>query len=272
LPARLRYRAVFVSDVHLGSAGSMVEEFQTFLEAVDCDYLYLVGDIVDLWVAMKASKWREEHTEVVRMVLQKSKENCKIVYTPGNHDAFLRRLNGTEFGNISFQHTCVHETADGRKLQVVHGDLFDKSVKYVPVAWLAAWAYEAITVVNGWWNGRRAARGKEPVDASSVFKKRLKKYFSRKSDFEGMLLEQARRNGYDGVVCGHIHRPTLQMDEEGGLYVNTGDWVEHGTAVVETDGGRLELLDWKEIQRLLAGRDPAQIEARTAGWVRGSSS
>ncbi|MGE0000598.1 MAG: UDP-2,3-diacylglucosamine diphosphatase [Fimbriimonadaceae bacterium] len=275
---RLQYRAVFVSDVHLGSAGSMVEEFKTFLDAVDCEYLYLVGDIVDLWVAVKASKWRDIHTDVVQALLEKSKQGTKIYFTPGNHDAFLRRLNGSQFGNIEIGHTFVHETTDGLRLQVVHGDLFDKSVKYVPVAWLAAWAYESVTVFNGWVNGRRVARGKEPMDFSSVFKKRLKKYFSRKNDFEGTLLAQAMANGYDGVVCGHIHRPTLQMDEEGGWYMNAGDWVEHGTAIVESSTGRLELLTWREIERLLAEGEggpsatiPREPEHRET-WIRSTSS
>lgn len=256
----------------------MVEEFREFLEAVECEHLYLVGDIVDLWVAVKASKWREVHTDVVRMLLDKSKQGTQIYYTPGNHDAFLRRLNGSEFGNIKIGHTFVHTTADDLRLQVVHGDLFDKSVRYVPVAWLAAWAYESVTVFNGWVNGRRVARGNEPVDFSYVFKKRLKKYFSRKNDFEGTLLEQARANGYDGVVCGHIHRPTLQMDEDGGWYVNAGDWVEHGTAIVEGASGRLELLTWKEIERMLKGGDglsglALETEAgRPKAWTRSTSS
>jgi UDP-2,3-diacylglucosamine pyrophosphatase LpxH len=253
----------------------MVEEFQAFLDAVECETLYLVGDIIDLWVVMKASKWREEHTEIVRKILEKSKKDCRIIYTPGNHDAFLRRLNGSSFGNISFVHTCVHETADGQRLQVVHGDLFDKSVRYVPVAWLAAWAYESITVFNGWVNARRIARGKESVDFSTVFKRRLKKYFSKKNDFEGILLEQARASGYDGVVCGHIHRPTLQIGEEGGWYVNTGDWVEHGTAVVETHEGRLELLHWRDLARLIGSGPTDGREAwgtvEEPGWAQGSS-
>lgn len=257
---RLRYRSVFVSDVHLGSVGCKVEEFQRFLNLVECENLYLVGDIVDLWVAMKASKWRQEHTDAVKTILDKSKEGTKIVYTPGNHDAFLRRLNGTEFGNIRFVHAWIHETADGKRLKVVHGDLFDRSVRFVPVAWLAAWAYEAITGFNGRINAERQKRGMDPVDFASVFKKRLKKYFSSKNDYEDVVLQNATGAGCHGVVCGHIHRPVIDHREDG-VYVNTGDWVENCTAVVEHDDGRLELVWWHDLCPD-SGTDPAGQSAR----------
>ena len=254
-PARLRYRAVFVSDVHLGSAGCRVDEFQQFLSAVDCDYLYLVGDIIDLWVVMKAGKWQQAHTDVVRQILSLSKMGVKIYYTPGNHDAFLRRLNGSDFGNIRIDHSVTHVCADGKRLEVVHGDLLDKSVKWVPIAWAAAWAYESVTVFNGWVNARRKRAGKEQTDFSTILKKRLKKYIGGKTDFEDRLLANALAAGYDGVVCGHIHRPGIQVGDEGGLYINTGDWVEHGTAVVERDDGKLELVIWDDLKGLW-GQEP----------------
>lgn len=243
----LHFRSLFVSDVHLGSAGCMVDEFTAFLGAVRCEHLFLVGDIVDIWMAAKSGKWHQEHTEAVRTILNKTKEGVKVYYTPGNHDAFLRRLNGTEFGNIVFKHSVEHVTADGRKLQVVHGDLFDKSVRFVPVAWLAAWAYEGLTVFNNRWNVRRVQAGKPVIEFSSVFKKRLKRFIGRRTDFEEILPEEARLAGFDGVVCGHIHKPVIR-DDDSGLYVNTGDWVEHGTAVVEHFDGRLELISWKQIK------------------------
>ncbi len=257
----LAYRSLFVSDVHLGSAGCMVEEFQAFLNSVECEYLYLVGDVVDLWVTMKAGKWRQEHTNAVRSILSKSQEGTLVFFTPGNHDAFLRRLNGSEFGNIRVAHSFVHTTVDGKRLMVVHGDLFDKSVRFVPLAWLAAWFYEGLTVLNGLWNARRKEAGQEQTDFSSSAKRRLKKYVSRKSDYEGVLLSQALDGGLDGVVCGHIHRPAITLDEDGGLYVNTGDWVEHGTAVVEHFDGRLELLLWKDLKNQIGDPDP-EIEPR----------
>ncbi len=240
----------------------MVDEFTTFLSAVDCEYLYLVGDIVDLWVVMKAGKWRQSHTDAIRIILNKTKEGSKVYYTPGNHDAFLRRLNGSEFGNISIVHSVEHVTAAGKKLQVVHGDLFDKSVRFVPVAWLAAWAYEGLTVMNNRWNAKRLLGGKQEIEFSAVFKKRLKRFIGRRTDFEEILLEQAVTAGFDGVVCGHIHKPQIRDEGEEGLYVNTGDWVEHGTAVVEHDDGRLELMSWREIQNSLGPKSPCHEPER----------
>lgn len=269
----LRFRSLFVSDVHLGSAGCMVEEFSQFLTKVECEYLYLVGDIVDLWVVMKAGKWRQAHTDAVQIILNKTKQGTKVFFTPGNHDAFLRRLNGSKFGNIAFEHSFEHVTAQGKKLQVVHGDLFDKSVRFVPVAWIAAWAYEGLTVFNNSWNARRSLKGKGGIEFSSMFKKRLKKFIGRRTDFEEILLEDALSHGYDGVVCGHIHKPQLRKEIDGGYYVNTGDWVEHGTVVVEHLDGRLELLTWREIQLALGSCqnwpaiEPDPFRVREGGFI-----
>jgi len=229
----------------------MVDEFTQFLAAVDIDYLYLVGDIIDFWVAMKEGKWQQSHTNALQTILNKTREDCKVYYTPGNHDAFLRRMNNSKFGNLEIGHSFKHVTADGKNLQVVHGDLFDKSVRFVPVAWLAAWAYEGLTVFNISWNVKRTSHGKRSIEFSSMFKKRLKRFIGRRTDFVDILIEQAMSEGYDGVVCGHIHKPQIRREEGEVLYANTGDWVEHGTAIVEHFDGRLELLTWKQIQTLL---------------------
>jgi|GEM_PF-758115 len=248
---KLRFRSLFVSDIHLGSAGCMVDEFTRFMMAVECDYLYLVGDVIDFWVAMKEGKWKQSDTNAMQTILNKTKDHCQVFYTPGNHDAVLRKINNAKFGNLSIAHSFVHETADGKKLQVVHGDLFDNSVRFVPVAWLAAWGYELLTVFNNNWNAKRSIRGKRPIEFSTVFKKRLKRFIGRRTDFVDILTEQAVGQGFDGVVCGHIHKPQILQEPGEGLYVNTGDWVEHGTAIVEYEDGRLELLTWRDIQGLL---------------------
>lgn len=227
----------------------MVEEFTRFLMAAECDYLYLVGDIIDFWVAMKEGKWQQSHTNAMQTILNKTKDDCKVFYTPGNHDAFLRRLNGAKFGNLSIGHSFEHVTANGKRLEIVHGDLFDNSVRFVPVAWLAAWGYEWLTVWNNKWNARRVAKGKKEIEFSSVFKKRLKRFIGRRTDFVDILTEQAAGSGYDGVVCGHIHKPQVLQGES--LYVNTGDWVEHGSVAVEHENGDIELLCWSDIQRLM---------------------
>lgn len=225
----------------------MVEEFTEFLAVVDCDYLYLVGDIIDFWVAMKEGKWQQSHTDALQTILNKTRSGCQVFFTPGNHDAVLRRINNAKFGNLSVAHSFTHVTADGRKLQVVHGDLFDNSVRFVPIAWMAAWGYEWITVLNNKFNAKRLRKGKQEVEFSSVLKKRLKRFIGRRTDFVDILTDQALSAGFDGVVCGHIHKAKIIDNGSEGIYVNTGDWVEHGNAVVEHRDGRLELLDWRDI-------------------------
>jgi UDP-2,3-diacylglucosamine pyrophosphatase LpxH len=241
-----RYRAVFLSDLHLGSAGCQVEAIQEFLGSFECDQLYLVGDIIDGWVGRPNGRWGRGMTDLVRLLLDKTnREDCRVYYTPGNHDAFMRRLNGAELGNIVIDHSFVHTTADGKELLVVHGDLFDRScTKFMPVAWLGAWLYEFVTVLNAHVNRTRARRERRPIHFASFMKLATKRFVKRGSSFENQLVEHAIENGCDGVVCGHVHRPMVREREDGRIYVNTGDWVEHCTAVAETFDGQLKLIEW----------------------------
>ncbi|MCS6775645.1 MAG: UDP-2,3-diacylglucosamine diphosphatase [Chloroherpetonaceae bacterium] len=246
------YRSVFISDLHLGSAGCKTEQLQAFLHSVECEYLYLVGDVIDMWVAIKRGKWRQKHTNVVRTILGKSKYGCQVRYTPGNHDALVRRLNGSELGNIAIDHSFSHFTADGKKLLIVHGDLFDRSVTSLrPIAWVATWLYECLTVLTEWITQYRAQRGLGPSDFSARVKKKFKHAIQYVTSYEERIVVDAWNQGYDGVVCGHIHRPRIERHEYGGLYLNTGDWVENCTAIVEHIDGKLELIRWTELQQQL---------------------
>lgn len=241
-----RYRAVFLSDLHLGSAGCRTEEIQEFLRSFECDHLYLVGDIIDGWVGRSSGRWGSTTTELVRALLEKSnREGCRVYYTPGNHDAFMRRLNGSELGNIIVDHSFVHSMLDGRELLVVHGDLFDRScTKFMPLAWLGAWMYEFVTILNAHVNRTRVRRERRPIHFAAILKLAAKRIIKRGSSFENQLVEHAVENGCDGVVCGHVHRPALHEREDGKVYVNTGDWVEHCTAAAEELDGRLTLIEW----------------------------
>jgi UDP-2,3-diacylglucosamine pyrophosphatase LpxH len=242
-----RYRAVFISDLHLGSAGCQVEAITQFLQSFECDQLYLVGDIIDGWVGRDDGRWGQGTTELVRLLLGKTnRENCRVYYTPGNHDAFMRRLLGSEMGSILIDHSFVHTTVTGRDLLVVHGDLFDRScTKFLPVAWVGAWLYEAITILNAHVNRTRARRERRPIHFASMVKLATKRIVKRGSSFENQLVEHAVENGCDGVICGHVHRPAIREREDGKLYINTGDWVEHCTAIAETLDGRIEMIEWK---------------------------
>lgn len=257
-----RYRSVFVSDFHLGSAGCRVDDIYNFLRSFEAEYLYLVGDIIDGWVGSRDSKWTQGCTNVVRTVLGKSKYDGTVLYTPGNHDSFLRRMNGTEFGNICIDHSFVHRTLDGRRLLVVHGDLFDRScTRFRHAAYAGAWMYEYLTMFNVHVNKRRTRRERRPIDFSAGLKLQCKRYIKRSGTFEGKLLADAAEQGCSGVICGHIHRPQI-LQAAGGLYINTGDWVEHRTAVVEHLDGRIELLNPFELGVADSIRQELSVAAR----------
>lgn len=240
-------RAAFVSDIHLGSHGCKSARVQDFLRHFTCERLYLVGDVIDGWVGKQDKKWKQEHTDVIRTILGTAKRGCQVYYTPGNHDDFVRRLNGGELGNVTIDHSFIHTTADGKSFLVVHGDLFDASVtKYRPLAFIGSYLNEYLAVINTAVNKNRLAKGKRPLDMAASIKKGVKSFIANKSDYEGLIISFAKEGGFDGVICGHVHRPRITVDEEGFVYVNTGDWVEHCTGVVEHLDGRLELVWWAE--------------------------
>lgn len=242
--AKVHYRSVFLSDIHLGGVGARTEAVKAFLEGVTCDHLYLVGDIIDGWVGRKDRKWTPNHIEVIRMILEVANTGCEVRYTPGNHDDFMRRLHGTQLGIIEIEHSFIHTTADGKDLLVVHGDLFDKTcTKYRPIAFVGAWFYEAVMMVNAKVNQRKDKKGKQKIDFASALKRGVKKFVGGMGNYESSVKEFAKEGGFDGVVCGHVHRPLIETEEDGFIYVNCGDWVEHSTLVVEHMDGRLELID-----------------------------
>lgn len=244
LPRRTSYRAVFISDLHLGSAGCRAHELSRFLESLECDYLYLVGDVLDGWVGGRATRWRPDHGRVLKTLLQMVSPGCMVRYMPGNHDSLLRRFNGFRVFNASIDHSFVHETLRGVRLLVVHGDMFDRFVTtFKPMAWGLAWVYEYVSRLNRVTDAVRRLFGYENLDFATRMKMRVKAVTERFTAFEDHLVAEARRQDCDGVVCGHVHHPRLYWRNDGMLYANTGDWVEHATALVEHLNGRLELLD-----------------------------
>ncbi len=253
--AKLQYRAVFISDLHLGSVSCKADAVQLFLKSLDCEQLYLVGDIMDMWVSKKKGKWRQSHTNVVRTILGKAKYGTTVYLTPGNHDSEFRRMNGVDFGNIFIDHEFVHEMLDGRRLWVVHGDYLDRSVTTLkPLAVLGAWLHEGLSGINVFTNRLRENVGKPPSDFSSKAKKRVKSLISYFTNFQDRIMGDTLHQGYNGVVCGHIHKPAFYVEEETGLmYINTGDWMEHCTALVEHLDGRLELIRWADIAASVVG-------------------
>lgn len=240
----LRVRTVWISDIHLGTAGCQAHALLDFLRRVDCQTMYLVGDIIDGWQLRKAWYWPQSHNDVVQKILRKARGGTRVVYVPGNHDEFARRYVAHTFGGVEVQEDCLHETADGRTLWVTHGDLFDAVVQCARwLAYLGDSAYEAALHANRWLNAARARMGLPYWSLSRFLKLKVKRAVSYVGDFEAAVAREARKRGAHGVVCGHIHHAEIRMID-GTLYCNDGDWVESLTALVEHWDGRLELLDF----------------------------
>lgn len=245
------YRTVWISDVHLGTPGSQAERLSAFLKANPCETLYLVGDIIDGWRLKGTFYWPQEHTNVIRKILTKSKRGTQVYYVTGNHDDFLRKFVDYELrmGNIHVVNDAIHETADGRKLFVLHGDLFDVVTRYHKwVAVAGDIAYTTLLRANRYVNWARARLGYPYWSLSAFAKHKVKSAVNFISEFEKAVAHECRRRGFDGVVCGHIHHAEIK-EIEGVTYYNSGDWVESCTALVEHFDGRMELIDWGELER-----------------------
>ncbi len=245
------YRAIWISDVHLGTRASRADYLLDFLKNTDSDRLYLVGDIVDGWRLKKSWYWPQSHNDVVQKLLRKARKGTKVYYLPGNHDEGVRQFNGMDFGAISIVDDLVHETADGRRFLVIHGDQYDVVVKYAKwIALIGDTAYVLLLGLNTWVNLFRRKMGFSYWSLSAYMKARAKKAVEFIGRFETALADEARRRDLDGVICGHIH--TAEFKSMSGIvYCNDGDWVESCTALVEHDDGTLELVRWTDTQQSL---------------------
>jgi len=250
--ARPGYRSVFVSDTHLGTRGARCDFLADFLRRTTCQHLYLVGDIIDGWRLRKSWYWDDSHDDVLRQILRHARNGAAVTYIPGNHDEMFRAWlpMGLEIGGIRLRREVEHVTADGRRLLVMHGDEFDSVVRYAKfLALLGDWAYTTALVLNRWFNALRRRLGYPYWSLSVWLKRQVKEAVKAIDRFEDALAAEARRRGFDGVVCGHIHHAEMR-DVGGVLYINDGDWVESCTALVEHHDGRLELIDWAAANQL----------------------
>ena len=242
----VRYRSVFLSDIHLGTRGARTDFLLDFLRATSCDHLYLVGDIVDGWKLRRSWYWDAAHDEVLRLVLKRARDGTAVTYIPGNHDEALRDWVplAAEVAGVRLAKDAVHVTAAGLRLLVMHGDEFDSVVRYAKLlATLGDRAYTVALALNQVFNVVRRHLGYPYWSLSQWLKGRVKGAVAAIDGFEQALAGHARAGGFDGVVCGHIHRPAMR-DVGGVLYLNDGDWVESCTALVEHRDGALELIDW----------------------------
>ncbi len=245
--AAKRYRTLFLSDLHLGTKGCQAELLLDFLKHNESETLYLVGDIVDGWRLKNGWYWPQAHNDIVQKILRKARKGARVVYVPGNHDEFARDYTGLLFGGVELMDTAVHETADGKKMLVIHGDQFDIVVRNA--RWLAHfgdWAYETAISLNTIFNRIRRMFGVGYWSFSAWAKLKVKNAVNFIGDFEKTLAAEAARRGVDGVVCGHIHHATIKTID-GVRYLNTGDFVESCTAIAEHFDGSFEILRWQTL-------------------------
>ncbi|MDD3029932.1 MAG: UDP-2,3-diacylglucosamine diphosphatase [Alphaproteobacteria bacterium] len=250
--AGLRFRTIWISDVHLGTRRCQAERLLDFLKHTESDYLYLVGDIVDGWRLRRRWYWPQSHNDVVQKIMRCARHGTAVFYIPGNHDEAVRPYCGLRFGGVYVTNKAVHETADGKRILIFHGDQFDAMVGYAP--WLARWgdtAYDAALYINRAVNVVRRLFGFPYWSLSAYLKHKVKNVIEHIGAFETFIVERARHHNVDGVLCGHIHHG--EMRSVGSiLYMNDGDWVESCTALVEDAEGALSLVNWiKDRDRLL---------------------
>ncbi len=244
--AKERFKTVWISDTHLGSKMTRTQDLLDFLYSVETENLLLVGDIIDVWALRSNWHWKQRHTNVIRKFLSFAKDGTRVVFVPGNHDEAFRDFVGLEFGEIEIEREYVYETADGRRLLILHGDEFDaviKSAKWVAI--FGARIYELLLVVNRVLNGVRRLFGLGYWSLAGYLKRKTKDVVKIISNYEMALANAAKVKGYDGVVCGHVHHAEIR-EIDGTIYYNCGDWVESCTALVERSDGTMEILDWTE--------------------------
>lgn len=239
-----KFRTVWISDIHLGTRGCNAALLVDFLRSIECQTLYLVGDIVDGWQLRKGWFWPDAHNEVVRRVLKMAHRGTRVVFVVGNHDEVLRDYAGLSFGGVELVLEAVHVTADGRQLLVTHGDSFDSVVLYARwLAFLGDKAYSLLLRLNILVNAVRR-RLKQPYwSLAAHMKRKVKNAVQYVCNYEEALASEARSRGLDGIVCGHIH--CAEIRQIGDItYYNDGDWVESCTALVEANEGAIRIVDW----------------------------
>lgn len=257
-----RYRTIFISDLHIGSTQCQADVLLDFLKYNESERLYLVGDIIDFWALSKKVYWPREHNTIIQKILRKARHDTQVIYVPGNHDENVREYDQFVFGDIVVRNSVIHETADGRRLLVVHGDEYDTIARYHRwIAKLGSKGYDFLLELNRLLRSVRRVLGIQSQFSLAAFVKyKVKNAVQFISDYEESIVATLVDEGLDGVICGHIHHAEIK-DMEGFVYVNTGDFVESCTAIVEHDDGRLELLRWQK-------RDPVPDLAAEAFDLR----
>jgi UDP-2,3-diacylglucosamine pyrophosphatase LpxH len=263
----MNYRTVWISDLHLGTRGCNSRGLLDFLRQNECDTLYLVGDVIDIWRLRKDRYWPQEHNDVVQKILRKGRKGTRIIVIPGNHDEFCANFHG-EYGNIAIKPNDIHTTATGERLLVMHGHEFDAVTMHAKwLALLGDIGYTLLLKANRPLNFLRQLFGFDYWSLSAYVKSNVKKVVSSISDFEQAVAHYAERFHAAGIICGHIHTPAVKQIR-GVNYYNTGDWVESSTALVEHDDGSLKLFHWMPS---VSAPVPLDLNDQTALLLTGST-
>ena len=241
----LRYRSIWLSDIHLGTKHTNSKFLLDFLRKTQSEYLYLVGDIIDFWKLESGGYWPHINNHIIRNVLKKVREGTKVIYIPGNHDEIMRSFSGSTFRGIEVENESIHKTVDGCCLLVTHGDEFDCVVqKNKWLAKLGSVAYDCLLEINTVYNKVRSWFGLPYKSISAYLKYKVKQVVNFVSRYEEAVVSEALRRNVDGFICGHIHQPASK-NFQGIVYKNIGDWVESCSALTECFDGSLQIVHWR---------------------------
>jgi UDP-2,3-diacylglucosamine pyrophosphatase LpxH len=259
-----KYKTIWISDLHLGSTQCQADLLLDFLKHNDSEKLYLVGDIIDFWALSKRVYWPQDHNTVIQKVLRKARHGTHVIYIPGNHDENIRDYDNYIFGDITVKNSDIHITAEGKRFLIVHGDEYDTIAKYHKwIAKLGSSGYDLLLEINRllrW--GRRLIGMQSHFSLAAFVKFKVKNAVQFISDYEESIVNTLKNESLNGVICGHIHHAEIK-DMDGFLYVNTGDFVESCTAIVEKFDGSLDLVRWHKAESVEILPEPLIGESKS---------
>ena len=241
------YRTIWISDLHIGSTQCQADALLDFLKHNDSEKLYLVGDIIDFWALSKKMYWPRDHNTIIQKILRKARHGTQIIYVPGNHDENVRDYDDYVFGDIVVKKSDIHTMLTGKRFLIVHGDEYDTIAQHHRwMAKLGSVGYDWLIEINRFLRLCRRIFGVQSYFSLAAYVKfKVKNVVQFMSDYEETLVKTLKNEGVDGVICGHIHHAEIK-EIEGFMYINTGDFVESCTAIVEHHDGRLELVRWQK--------------------------
>jgi len=242
----IKGRTVWISDLHLGFRDCKADYLLAFLENLECETLYLVGDIIDLWAMKKRFCWPAEHYQVMLKLYEMAGQGVRVIYVPGNHDEPMRRFTGDLLGPIEVALEHEYRSADGKRWLIMHGDAMDAYINWSCLTrFCGDLGYGLLLAINRWSNRFRRWLGRPYFSLAGLIKRNIRGARAAIETYQSHAMEEARRRGFDGVICGHIHASAL-FEEDGIHYANTGDWVESCTALVEDYRGHIRLLHYSD--------------------------